>query len=389
MKKMLMVATVPSMIGQFNMDNIQMLLEMGYQVHVACNMMDRSVWNDKRVYLFEKQLSELKVPVHQINFSRSPLKIGKHIKSYKQMFKLLYKGKFDFIHCQTPIASVISRMVSHKLKIKVIYTAHGFNFYKGGPIKNWLIFYPIEKFFSRWTDILITINKEDYKRAKKYFHSSKVMYVPGVGVDIDKFDKKYDVENLRASFGIQSDVKVILSVGELNKRKNHESVIRALANMNEVKNESVHYIIVGQGKLKNRLMSIIKELNMEKNVSLLGFRTDVAELYDLADIYVFPSYREGLSVALMEAMASRLPIACSNIRGNIDLVDEHGGVLFNPKEINDIRVKLSILINMNKTDLAKLGMYNHKKINNFDRHTVDKSIKRIYSNFIVEENGKA
>ena len=170
MKKVLMLATVPSMIGQFNMNNIQILQELDYEVHVACDFKDRSVWTDERVEKFIVQLEEQNVKKIQVDFSRSPLKLWKHKKSYAQLKKLFEDNEYAFIHCHTPIASVICRLVSHKMKVKCIYTAHGFHFFKGAPLKNWVIYYPIEKFLSRWTDIIITINKEDYQRAKEKFY---------------------------------------------------------------------------------------------------------------------------------------------------------------------------------------------------------------------------
>lgn len=138
MKRMLMVASVSSMIGQFNMNNIKILQELGYQVEVSCNFHNRSVWNDDRVEAFIKELKlkEKKIKTYQIDFSRSSKDMFQHMKSYKQLDYLMKKRKYDFIHCHTPIAGAIARLVVHKNNIKVIYTAHGFHFFKGAPIQN-------------------------------------------------------------------------------------------------------------------------------------------------------------------------------------------------------------------------------------------------------------
>ena len=315
MKRMLMVASVPSMIGQFNMNNIKILQELEYQVDIACNFHDRSVWDDKRVQDFIKELKEKKIKIYQIDFSRSSKNMLQHMKSYKQLGYLMKKRKYEFIHCHTPIAGAIARLVAHKNNIKVIYTAHGFHFFKGAPIQNWILYYTIERFLARYSDILITINKEEYCRAKT-FKAKSVEYVPGVGVDIEKFKNcKVDVDKKKEELGIPKDAKVLLSVGELSKRKNHQIVIKALA---KLKRKDVYYLICGQGKEKENLLSLAEKLNVQRQVILIGYRTDVPELYKIADLFVFPSLQEGLPVALMEALSSGLICIVSNIRGNVD-----------------------------------------------------------------------
>lgn len=316
-----MVATVASMIGQFNMDNIRILQELGYEVDVACDFTDRSFWTEERINQFKKQLKNLKIHYYQLDFSRAPMKLNKHKKSYKQVLGLLRKNNYEFVHCHTPIASVICRMAAHKEQVKCIYTAHGFHFYKGAPVKNWLLFYPIEKFLSRWTDVLITINQEDYSIAKNKFHAGKVEYIPGVGIDRGKFANGItDAEQKRTELGMKSTDILMLSVGELSVRKNHELVIRALK---ELGNPQVKYLICGEGELKKYLTDLIYNLGLQGQVQLLGYRMDVLELYQSSDLFIFPSHQEGLPVALMEAIASQLPVVCSRIRGNTDLVQDY------------------------------------------------------------------
>ncbi len=320
MKKMLMVASVPSMIGQFNMDNISVLQELGYKVYVACDFKDRSVWDEERTSKFKGELRKKGIRYYQMDFSRSPFNIKKNIAAYKQMYSLVRKERFDLVHCHTPVASAIARVVAHKLHVKTIYTAHGFHFYKGASWKNWMFFYPVEKFLSHWTDVLITINKEDYQRAKKNFCAKKVVYVPGVGVDTDKFHSfLIDADAKRRELGVSNTDIMFLSVGELSHRKNHEIVIRAIKELN---NPDIKYFICGKGELEGYLINLIKESGLESQVKLPGYRTDVSELCQAADLFVFPSRQEGLPVALMEAIACQTPVLCSNIRGNTDLVKD-------------------------------------------------------------------
>ena len=254
MKKVLITATVPSMIGQFNMSNIDILQNLGYQVCVACNFYDRSVWSEERIKQFVRDIKKKNIKYFQIDFSRSPIALLKNIKAYIQLSKIVHKEKIDLIHCHTPVAGVISRIVAHRKKVKVIYTAHGFHFFTGAPKMNWIIFYPIEKFFSRWTDVLITINKEDFNRAKKKFHAKKVVYIPGVGVDTEKFRIcNSDKAEKRKELNIPMNAFVLLSVGELQDRKNQRVVIEAV---HKLERKDIYYLIVGQGELENEYRDI-------------------------------------------------------------------------------------------------------------------------------------
>lgn len=358
MKKMLIVATVPSMIGQFNMNNISILLELGYTVHVACDWNDRSVWTTEKINALKEQLNNLEIKYYQIDYSRSIFCITKHLKSYKQTLDLVSKNQYDFIHCHTPIASVIARLVCKKTNTKCVYTAHGFHFYKGAPIKNWMIFYPIEKWLSRYTDILITINKEDYKRAKDNFYMNRLEYIPGVGIDIDYIERiNIDKAQLKQNLKIPKDNVVIISVGELSKRKNHEIVIKALKNK-----KNVTYIICGQGNLEEYLNNLAKEYNVD--LRLLGFRNDRLELIKMSDIFAFPSLQEGLPVALMEALAIGIPCVASKIRGNVDLIKEgKNGELFNLDSVQSLQLKFEKVFNiLNKynciSDMEKYSISN-------------------------------
>lgn len=373
-----MLAAVPSMIGQFNMENIRLLLDMGCEVHVACNFNDTSVWTKERTKEFKYRLKELEVYYHQIEFCRSPKEVKRITQSYRQMDTLLKREKFRFVHCHTPVAAAVCRLVCHRNQVKVIYTAHGFHFYDGAPIKNLLFYYPVEWMCSWWTDVLITINKEDYRRAKRRFHAKKTVYVPGVGVDTEKFKPDADCrEKKREELGLKETDIVLLSVGELNKNKNHAIVIRALAEMN---NKKLHYFIAGQGELKDELIQLADNLKICGQVHLLGYRTDVPELMQAADIYALPSIREGLNVSLMEAMASGLPCIAGRIRGNTDLITDKNCLA----EVTDMKEWKRVLENMvicMKSGKSSYGDENRKRMDLYDIFYVNKKMKQIYESF--------
>ncbi len=381
-----MIASVASMIDQFNMPNITLLQSMGYEVHIACNFEKGSTCNTEAIKRLRGKLAALQMKCFQIDFSRSGVSLTSHVKAYRQIEQIIKENNYIFIHCHSPIGGAIGRMVAHKYKVKVIYTAHGFHFFKGAPLKNWLLYYPVEKLCSRWTDVLITINKEDYALAKKKMHAKKVEYVPGVGVDTARFmvgRREKNRERIRAEFGVPEEAKLLLSVGELNENKNHETALRALAGLSGVREGKVYYAIVGTGELEEKLKALIRRLNLEGRFFLPGFRDDIAAFYDAADAFIFPSYREGLSVALMEAMASGLPVICSRIRGNTDLIIERrGGIFCSPVNVNEFKAAIQRLIN-DRGRCARMGNFNRKRIEKFSIQVVNKKMKTIYKSLEV------
>ncbi len=363
--KILYVTTVGITMSFFK-SFIAELKNSGHEVDLACN---------DSLYPVAECYREWGCKLHTLSCRRSPFNFGV-LKAIKEIKSLVKKEQYDIVHCHTPIAAMCTRLAcagQRKKGLKVIYTAHGFHFYKGAPKKNWLIYYPIEKICSYFTDVLITINKEDYALANKKFRAKKVVYVPGVGIDVDKF-RNCDVlkEEKRKAIGIPEDATLFLSVGELNANKNHASVIRAIAVMED---EGIHYAVAGDGDLKDYLLALSKELGMEQRVHLLGRRSDVAELYKAAECYVHPSFREGLPVAVMEAMAAGLPVAASRIRGNVDLIDEKGGVLFSPHSVDVCRCAIQSLL---KEDLLQMGNHNQEKIKDYSQEKIHEMMLSIY-----------
>lgn len=352
--KILYVTTISNTVNAFLIPHIKMLVEEGHEVDVAFNIVSE----------VSPEIFENGCKVYNVPFQRYPLSTD-NFRAYTALKKIITDEKYDIVHTHTPVASVITRLVCKNLKdVKVFYTAHGFHFYKGAPLLNWIIYYPIEKWLSKYTDVLITINKEDYVLAQKSFYAGKVEYVPGVGLDIDKINSvRVDRKLKRKEIGVPEDCFLLLSVGELNKNKNHGIVIKALAQINDT---NIHYVICGQGKLHKYLLELCRKLKVEERVHLLGYRRDVIEICKASDLFVFPSLREGLSVSLMEAMASGLPVICSDIRGNKDLIEEgKGGYLINSKNVLQISNMVNILYS-NFHLRVTLGVYNTKLIKCYD-----------------------
>lgn len=393
-KQALCIATVASNLDNFNRNNTDILLKLGYEVTLAANFhSSEDINSQKKTDAFAKEMRAKGVHIVNIDFARSIRKAAMHLKSFFQVKKLL-KRRFDVIHCHSPVCAAIVRTAARtyrkKYGIKVFYTAHGFHFYTGAPIRNWLIFYPVEKWLSRYTDVLITINQEDYSRAFKKFHAGKTVYVPGTGVDIDKFDRAgKNREKKRREFGWKENDIVLLSAGELNANKNHKMALKILAGLKETENfANIQYCICGQGRLKNDLERMIKELGLEKQVHLLGFREDMADIYAASDIFLFLSKREGLPMAVMEAMAGGLPCIVSDIRGNRNLIRDHcGGYVIRLDNMQ--QWKQALLNLLADAELrAAYGENNKRRVRKFGRQKVSEELSRIYQQGYNERNSQ-
>lgn len=372
MKKVLFVATVvKTHIMEFHIPYLKMFKEMGWETAVAAR-------ND-----YENP-ADCVIPYcdtyYNIPFERNPLKPG-NLKAYKELKHIIDEGEYDIIHCHTPVGAMLTRLAAKQARkkgTKVFYTAHGFHFYKGAPAINWILYYPVEKWLSRYTDVLITINKEDYEQAKT-FKAGKVCYVPGVGIDLKKFNAGYvNKEQKRKEIGVSADDFVLLSVGELIPRKNHEVVIRALSVLKQLdKLNHIEYVICGRGSYEADLRKLAEGLDVADHVHFLGYRNDISEICNCADLFVFMSHQEGLPVALMEAMACGLPAVCSNIRGNTDLIEDGvTGLLANntPEEVAQSISKM-------KSDTAlrnRVASAALQKIKQFDLSSVEDEMSKIY-----------
>ena len=373
----MILASVASMIDQFNMTNIQLLKEQGYDVDVVCNCDEGNSISKERIEYIKDSLKKMNVTVYNLPIPRKVTNVKGVVQSIFNVKKICNQKKYALLHCHSPIGSVVARIAARKNRksgLRVIYTAHGFHFYKGAPLINWLLFYPIEKICARWTDVLLTINKEDYSFAKKHMRIKRIEYIPGVGVDTNKFQmNSMDKRKKKTEVGIPEDAVVIFSVGELNENKNHEIIVKAIAKIN---NPRIHYVIAGQGEKRDCLKVLAHE--MKVNIHLLGYRTDVSELYNMSDIFAFPSYREGLSVSLMEAMASGLPVVVSKIRGNVDLVEEGiNGYMCNPSDSDKFAEKIQMLI-QDKAKCINFGRNGIERIKDFDLKAVNRKMEKIY-----------
>ena len=369
-KKVLFTATVDSHILAFHLPFLKWFKEQGYEVHVATNGDEEIPYCDKKI---------------KISFERSPFKLN-NIKAIFQLKKVLLKEKYDIIHTHTPMGSVVTRLAAKKARkqgTRVIYTAHGFHFYKGAPLLNWCLFYPVEKCLSKYTDTLILINKEDYNLAKKKFKKCKdIEYVPGVGIDEKKFDVKMtkeDKHKLRKELGLKDTDFVMIYPAELNKNKNQIMLIDAMEQLIN-KYPDIHLLLPGKDSYNGYYQKIVKEKNLDKNIHFLGFRKDIPQLLNVSDLAVATSKREGLPVNIMEAMYVGLPIIATNCRGQRDLIKNgKNGYLIDINDVNKLVFNIKKFYN-NRKIIEEAMANNKKEISKYLLKRINSLMKKIYIN---------
>lgn len=309
--RILYVTTVSRTVNAFLLPHIYKLIEEGYRVDIACYI-------DKDI---DKELINKGVKVYNVPFKRNPFSL-KNIKAFIDLIKMQKQNNYDIVHVHTPIASIYGRLLKIKFKnLKTIYTAHGYHFFKGGSKLAWAIYYPIEKLMAKLTDITININSEDYEITKEKLKPKNYYYMKGVGIDLSKYKRltNEEIKREKISFNFKNNDFIIIMIAELNKNKNHMQLIKSLEILNK-KYNNIKALCIGEGKKFNELDKEVKNRNLEDNIKFLGFREDINELINIADIGVLFSYREGLPKSILEVMANGKKVIATNIRGNRDLI---------------------------------------------------------------------
>lgn len=309
--KILLVANVAKEhVLKFHIPTISMLKKRGWQVDVACKM-------------------DAPIPCcdHAFNLpiERNPFHF-KTVKAIAELRRIIRENSYDIVYCHTVTGSLVARLAAKPFRkdgVKVIYLAHGFHFYRGAPLKNWIVGYSMEKILSKYTDVLITINDEDYEFATKHFSKSEVRKIDGIGVDLSKYQINFSPEqraNCREKLGFTPNDYVGIYVAELTKLKNQCSLIRAAKLIQESVPE-FKLLLVGPDHLNGMLANEAQELPVG-SVVFTGWRSDVCQLLHSADIALASSSSEGLGLNIIEAMACGLPVVAYDNRGHREIISD-------------------------------------------------------------------
>lgn len=323
-RKALILTSIGGFLPQFLTGDVQLLQEAGYEVHYASNF-------HRNVYRFDPEaLQREGVKLHQVNLHKKPWHVLRNAGALIRLVRLIRRENISLIHCHNPVGGMLGRLagaLSGRHPV-VMYTAHGFHFFRGASKLSWLLFYPAERFLARLTDVLVTINREDYERAKR-FHLKKggrVVQIPGVGYDPGRFHARPEERaRMRKELGIPDNAFHMVTAAELNANKNQSTVLQAMA---ELSDSEVYYSICGRGERKEALQEEIRTLGLTDRARLLGYRTDMELVLQSADVFLFPSLREGFGMAAVEALATGIPVIAADNRGTREYMQpEENGTL--------------------------------------------------------------
>lgn len=352
---------------------MKLLQSWGYEVHAAAS-------SDEG---YKGEVKAIGVTCWDIPFARSAISI-RNWKAYRKLGALLRRNRYDLIHVHTPMAAWLGRLAARRTgQGSVLYTAHGFHFYKGAPWHYWLIYYPAELIAARWTDCLIVMNEEDFARAKKmgFIGGKNLFYVHGVGVDLERFRAESFVSSpIRRELGLKDENVVVTCVADFIPRKNHSFLLSAWKRL-ALEEPRAHLLLVGDGRLYRAMEDRIQKEHIPR-VHFLGFRKDVQKILQCSDILALGSKHEGLARCIMEAMATNKPVVTTNVRGSRDLV-EHGETGF-LVELGDVEGFAAALLRIIRNpDLRRrTGEAGRAKIKDYALERVLEEMKKIYRQYL-------
>ncbi len=382
MKKILIITTVSGFLYKFEMGNVRILRELGYEVHYAAN---ENVPN----YIYDKEeLIRNGVIFHHVDIAQSPYERKQNKLALKTLKELVRKEDIAYIHCHTPVGGMLGRMLGKDYKktgIKVVYTTHGFHFYAGAPFSNKLLFYNAEKYFAKYTDILITINSEDYVNARRFKlkPGGQVFKIPGVGLDRQAFstvtpEKK---KEYREKLGLSDNIFFLVSVGEFSRNKNHASVIRMLSRMKDEGDDlkDLRYGIFGDGYYREEIEKLIKDSGLDDIITLYGYKSPIQPFLGAADALIFPSRREGLGMAALEALAMGIPVIAADNRGTREyMIHEENGYICPWDDIEGYRRNLKRIMSLSGEERERMKEFCVRSVEPFDKKYVSLIMRGIY-----------
>ncbi|MBR5515675.1 MAG: glycosyltransferase family 4 protein [Clostridia bacterium] len=381
-KKVLIIANQSGFLFKFEMDDVHILQSMGYEVHYAANADDKGYYYDMDI------LKKEGIIFHHVKIARSPYMLKMNISALRQIKRIIKENKINLIHCHTPVGGVLGRLapvLCCKNKPKVIYTAHGFHFYKGAPLINNIAYQAVERFLALFTDTLILINKEDYLKAKRFLLRKKteVYQIPGIGLDLDMFTPVTFEEKrgAREGLGIGENEYFVLSVGEMNENKNHRTVIEAIKKIKEksLVDKDIVYGICGDGFFREDIEQYVQKNSELEGVRFYGYQCDIKEYYAAADLTVFPSKREGLGMAGLESLAMGIPVIAADNRGTREYMkDTVNGYVCKADDVDGFINGIVSVLKMPRNEKDEMVQNCINSVGDFSKDITADLMKKIY-----------
>jgi glycosyltransferase involved in cell wall biosynthesis len=361
MPKLLIATTIPETMYAFLLPYVQHFRQKGWVVDGMAHSISRF---SPCVEAFDQ--------VWDVEWSRNPLSPENFRLALPKIRKIVEQGQYDLVHVHTPVAAFLTRIALRKLRtqtnLKVIYTAHGFHFYRGNSLLKNLAFGTMEKVAGAWTDYLVVINREDEAAAHRYrlVPPQRVVYMPGIGVDLARYDPQQVTEEaiaaVRQEMGLGEKDRLFLAIAELAPRKRSLDILQAFAKLNA---PNVHLAFAGSGPLLPMLQQQAQELQIQSHVHFLGLRHDIATLIRASVATILVSRQEGLPRSVMESLALEVPVIGTNIRGTKDLLAEDGGLLVEIGHTHEIALAMQKILD-DPQEALQMGQAGRKRMAAFD-----------------------
>ncbi len=381
MNRILFVTTIPGTLRAFLLPFAQHFRAKGWQVDAMAQGISNCA---KCLHSFDR--------VWEVEWSRNPLDPQNLIIAPPQIRKAIAQQDYDIVHVHTPVAAFVTRYALNNLRQqgrpKVIYTAHGFHFYRGGkPLKN-LSFLALEKLAGRWTDYLVVINREDEEAAKRYglVPAERVCYTPGIGVDTDYYSPgnvpEAEVVRVRQELGLSLETPLFLSIAEFNPGKRHQDILKALARLSR---SEVHLAFAGTGPLMEQMQLLASDLNIQSQVHFLGYRQDVPALICASTATLLASEREGLPRSVMESLCLEIPVIGTQTRGIQDLLEGDCGLIVNLGDVEELAEAMARILD--RPEEAKMmGKRGRERMKGYEVRQIIKLYDRLYATALGEKN---
>lgn len=380
-KKALIITNQSGFLWKFELSNVKLLQDLGYEIHYASNSAEEGY------YYKPENLKQMGIIFHNIEIARSPYMIRMNWNALRELIQIIENEGIDIVHCHTPVGGLLGRMagVLSSLKPKVIYTAHGFHFYKGAPWINNIVYQGVERLMAIFTDELVLINKEDYLKACTFRlrRNGKIHRIPGIGIDLSQFYPASEEEKrkIRKKIGIDEDAFFILSVGELNKNKNHRTIIQVMKKITDdnILDGKVIYGICGDGFLRNELRHFADENCSKDQIRFFGYQCEIRDYYAAADVTVFPSRREGFGMVGLESLAMGIPVVASDNRGTREYM-QHGknGYVCRYDDIDGFIAGIKKIRELSSAELKEMRCFCVNSTRDFSKENTNLIMQSIY-----------
>ncbi len=370
------------MMVQFLLPHLEYLSEHGYDVEIACSDVGG------RMSEIHQKAAPFTKKIHTVRLVRNPFSL-KNLTGYQDLKKVICSKQYDIIWTNEPVMGFATRLAAKRTRkngTKVIYMVHGFHFYSGAPLLNWLLFYPAELFASRFCDEIITINREDFGRAKK-MHADSVNMIHGIGVRTDRFHPQPSelCQAVRSRENLAKENFSILCTGELNKNKDQETLITAASILKNALPD-LRVFLAGKGAMAEELSALISQLDLQDHVKLLGYRTDLDQLAPAMDLIVSCSHREGLPLNIMEAMLCKKPVVASRNRGHNELVEDgKTGFLFSCGDAEALAARIEELA-QDAALSAQMGEAGFQKVQQYTVSAVQAELAKLFSELLEQKS---